>query len=108
MDFARLKKHLNDEYAPSYDRWRKRNGYFHRDILRFFRYAVPAHSRVLGIGFDDGWLIDSLSPQRGVYLGLSDALNRQGTVRYPHLQFINDETPDRLPLDETFYSIIFL
>ena len=108
MDFARLKKHLNDEYAPSYDRWRKRNGYFHRDILRFFRYAVPAHSRVLGIGFDDGWLIDSLSPQRGVYLGLSDALNRQGTVRYPHLQFINDETPDRLPLDETFDSIILL
>ena len=108
MDFAELKKYLNEVYAPAFERWRGRNTYFHDDILRFFRYAVPQNARVLGIGFNDGWLVDAVKPQRGVYVGMSEVLNRQGAARYPKLHFVDDQSPDRLPLNETFDAIIVL
>lgn len=108
MDFTGLKKYLNEVYARDYPHWRGRNAYFHQDLVRFFSYAVPKNSTVLGLGVDDGWLVNALEPSHGVYLGLSAALNEQGAQRYPGLRFIDDEATERLPIAETFESIIML
>lgn len=93
-------------YLPDRDKWRRRNAYFYADVLKFFRYAVPEGSRVLELGVDDGWLLHSLHPSRGVYLGASRALNEQGQKKYPKLTFVDDDWLVQPALNEKFDYIV--
>lgn len=106
MDIAELKVFLNGEFARNRQNWRLRNKYYYRDLLRFFRYAVPAGASVLELGFDDGWLLHALKPARGVYLGGSSVLNEQGRKHHPELQFVEDNFGPSVPLAEKFDYII--
>lgn len=106
MDFIELKKYVEEKLAPDRNKWVRKNQYFYNDILRFFRFSVPENSRVLELGFDDGWLLYALKPSRGVYLGISEILNEQGHIRHPELVFVADKSFGDMPLDEEFDYII--
>lgn len=101
-----LKQFISGRFAEDRARWRRANGYYYRDLLRFFRYAVPPGSKVLELGFDDGWLLHALKPARGVYLGGSGVLNAQGRKLYPELEFVEDNFGASIPLAEKFDYII--
>ncbi|MDP2933964.1 MAG: glycosyltransferase [bacterium] len=106
MTTEALKELINGKFAESRASWRAANKYYYRDMLRFFRYAVPEGVRVLELGFDDGWLLHALKPSRGVYLGGSRVLNAQGKQRYPELEFVEDYFTSSIPLAEKFDYII--
>lgn len=58
------------------------------------------------LGFDSGWLVSSLAPAHGVYLGASKVLNDQGRKEHPQIVFIEDDLKRDIPLQEEFDYII--
>ncbi len=51
-----------DRVAAEHDRWRRRNPYYYRELVRLFRRHVPPGARVLDVGSQAGELLSGLQP----------------------------------------------
>jgi hypothetical protein len=51
-----------DKLAKKRDKYIKRNKYYYKDLLKFFRYNIPGGSKILEIDCGTGYLLNSLSP----------------------------------------------
>jgi SAM-dependent methyltransferase len=94
-----------DAFAPSEERWRRRNRTYHRLIERIFRFQIPPQRRVLEIGSGAGHLLAALSPSVGVGVDVSAALVERARARYPELRF-EQMAGERLELGEQFDYIV--
>jgi SAM-dependent methyltransferase len=76
-----------DALAASRDRWKRRNWYYYRELESFFRFTVPAGTRVLEIGSGTGDLLHAVAPHRGLGIDFSPAMVSIARQKYPHLEF---------------------
>jgi SAM-dependent methyltransferase len=84
---AHLQKYF-DAFAVSRDSWRRRNLGYHLELLRYYRYHIPAHASVLEMGCGTGDLLSALEPACGVGVDISPAMIERAKVKYPSLSFI--------------------
>lgn len=108
MNTRELKNYLNNNYTVATEKWRRRNAYYYKDILRLIRYAVPRDSDVLQIGVNDGWLLHELNPKKAVFLALSPAIAHRGKELYPDIEFFEDGLEGELTLAGKFDYIILV
>jgi SAM-dependent methyltransferase len=101
---AQLKAYF-DASASTRDRWKRRNALYYRDKEKFFRFTMPASSRVLEIGSGTGDLLNAVAPRRGVGIDFSPAMVEQARRKYPDLEFLVMDA-HQINLHETFDTII--
>ena len=60
-----------DKFAEKRDKYIKRNKYYYKDLIKFFKYNIPEGSSVLEIGCGTGYILDRLKPSKGVGIDIS-------------------------------------
>ncbi len=94
-----------DESAATRNAWRKKNWYYHSDLLRFFEFAVPEGASVLEIGCSTGDLLRDLKPGDGMGIDISPEIVRAAKSRHPGLAFAVDDI-ENLALRKKFDYVI--
>ena len=75
---------------PAFDHWLKKNKYYHKNIVKFYKFVVPEQSRVLHVNCKNGYVLDALNPIVGV--GIDDDADALETAKQRHegFQFFSD------------------
>ncbi|MBN2308516.1 MAG: glycosyltransferase [Candidatus Hydrogenedentes bacterium] len=94
-----------DFIAADRDSWRARHAYYHAELERFHRLAIPEGASVLQIGCGTGDLLAALRPSRGVGVDFSPEMIRIAREKHPELTFVEGDA-ESLPVDEAFDFII--
>ena len=88
------------------NRWIQRNRYYYRCLLDFLKYNIPLKSSVLEIGCGTGYVLDKLSPSRGVGIDINPEFIDYAQKNYPQHTFYNLNAKQLDSLDETFDFIV--
>jgi SAM-dependent methyltransferase len=99
------RRHAFDDLAPRLLRYRRRNRYYHAQLLRYHRFWIPEGASVLEIGCGPGDLLAGLNPRRGVGIDFSPKMIELARERHPELEF-HVMNVDDLRLGETFDYVI--
>ncbi len=80
-----------ERYASQRKSWLERNAFFHREDLRYLKFAIPEGARVLELGCGNGHLLAALKPSFGVGVDFSEAMIAEARKTYDHLSiFVGD------------------
>jgi ubiquinone/menaquinone biosynthesis C-methylase UbiE len=82
-----------------------KNKYYYKDLVKFLKYNVPEKSRILEVGCGNGYLMDKLSPERGVGIDISEKMIGVAREKYPNLKFYQMDG-ENIILEEKFDYII--
>lgn len=91
--------------AGKRDKYIRRNSYYYRNLVRFFRFNIPEGSRVLELGCGTGYLLNAVKPAYGKGIELSPSMIKIASEKYPHLNFEVMDA-ENLSLSETFDYVI--
>lgn len=81
-------RELSDRVAPSFEKWRRRNDYFHREDERYTSFLSTGNSEsILDLGCGNGDLLAALAPKRGVGIDFSEKTIDAARARHPKLDF---------------------
>ena len=94
-----------DSIAESRPKWRKRNRYYNALLEKYFKFIVPAGSKVLEVGCGTGDLLNAVQPAKGVGIDYSDKTVKIASVNFKDLTFYIQDAED-IKLNETFEYII--
>ncbi|HLO61166.1 MAG TPA: glycosyltransferase [Bacteroidales bacterium] len=92
--------------AGSRKKYYKRNRYYHRNVLKYYRMCIPANSAVLELGCATGDLIGNLHTSQGVGIDISDAMINIAREKYPDVEFVC-ENAENYTTNRVFDYIIF-
>jgi len=95
-----------DAIADQFEFLRKKNCYYHHEIERFYKDAVPKRKNVLEIGCACGNLLDELEPGHGVGLDISPRMIEIAKKKYSHLDFVKSTIEEYKPSVKFDYVII--
>jgi SAM-dependent methyltransferase len=96
-----------ENLAPEYDKWLKRNKFYHSCINSLYASIIAPYSSVLEIGCATGELLNYLNPSFGVGLDLSNNMIEIARRKYPHLKFICKDVND-LERDEFDFKFDYI
>ncbi len=94
-----------DSIAESRPKWRKRNRYYNALLEKYFKFIVPAGSKVLEVGCGTGELLNAVQPAKGVGIDYSEKMVKIASVNFKDLTFYIQDAED-IKLNETFEYII--
>lgn len=94
-----------NEIAPRREKYIRKNSYYYRDLISFYRFNIPEGSSVLEIGCGTGFLLNALKPKRGVGIDISSKMISEAKARYKDLTFHLMDA-ESLQLKEKFDYII--
>jgi SAM-dependent methyltransferase len=83
-----------EQLAPDWDKWIKRNSYFHEQDVRYLRFLIPEQTRVLELGSATGRLLEKLNPSVGVGVDFSARMVDLAKAQYPQYSFIHGDIED--------------
>jgi len=92
--------------APKRQFWKRRNSYYHKSIVKYLKFIVPANQRVLELGCGTGELLNNLEPSYGLGVDFSDEMLRIAAQNYPQLVFKNEEAEKFESKDKFDYVIM--
>lgn len=87
------------------EKWIQRNSYYYRCLVNHLKFTIPEGSSILEIGCGTGFLLDQLSPKRGVGIDTSSSMidyARQHRGQFTY--FIMDA--EQITLEETFDFVV--
>jgi ubiquinone/menaquinone biosynthesis C-methylase UbiE len=78
MEKEKIKSYF-DSVAKKRDYWRKRNWYYHKELLRFFKFIIPENSSasVIEIGCGTGDLIASLNCKNSAGIDINEKVEKR-------------------------------
>jgi hypothetical protein len=86
-----VSKALIEEYfervSPDWERWQKRNSFYHATISNLIGGMIPPSSRVLELGSGLGDLLASLNPSSAIGLNVAQGLTDRALQKHPDLEF---------------------
>ena len=86
-----------DRLAPAWDRWKRRNAYYHDELTRLCQAIVPKGQHVLELGCATGDLLAALEPAHGVGVDLSPKMTAIASGKHPGLRFVTADLDQALP-----------
>jgi len=96
----RKQRILNSSNSFANDRieWKKKSRYFHKEDKKYLSFIIPKKSNVLEIGCGVGDLLDSLEPERGVGIDISESMIANAKKNFPQFEFLvgDAEAPESL------------
>ena len=94
-----------DRIAAKRDSYIKRNRYYYRNLINYFRFAIPVNARIAEIGCGTGYLLNALRPSEGLGIDISPEMIAIAREKYPHLRFEVMDA-EQISLDEKFDFVI--
>lgn len=94
-----------DSIAESRQKWRKRNRYYNTLLEKYFKFIIPAGSKVLEVGCGTGELLNAVQPVKGVGIDYSEKTVKIASDNFKDLTFFVQDAED-IKLNETFDYII--
>lgn len=85
-----IRKHF-DAIAKDYDYYKKKNGYYHTQIKKFYKQIIPEGSSVLEVGCATGDLLDYLKPSYGLGIDISRNMIEEAKRKHPGLDLVHGE-----------------
>ena len=76
-----------DAQAEKRQYWKDRNKYYYDEQEKYFRFLVPKGLSILELGCENGHLLNSLQPKRGVGIEFSFRMLDIAKKNYPDLEF---------------------
>jgi len=100
-----LINYFNLNAEASY-KWHKRNVYYYKELVSFFRFNSEEGASVLEIGSGTGALLNAMKPGRGIGLDLSPRVIELAKKNYPQLHFFEGDVDKEIKLEEKFDYIV--
>lgn len=91
--------------SEEFSKWGRKGKYYHKKMRDLYRFLIPVQKRILDLGCGNGDLLNSLSPQYGCGVDISDKMIQLAEKKHPHLNFKVDDCHD-LKTDDSFDFII--
>jgi len=88
-----IQKHV-DKYAADRESWIHKNSYFYKDDYSYMNFLVGDGLRILDLGCGNGQLLNSLNPNYGLGVDLSEQSVKLAQENYPHLDFLQGDLED--------------
>jgi SAM-dependent methyltransferase len=88
-----IKEHA-DKYAPNRKLWIDKNSYFYEDDYSYMNFLVNDGLNILDLGCGNGQLLDSLKPNYGLGVDLSEHSIKLAKENYPDLDFLQGDVED--------------
>ena len=104
MDKSVIREHF-DSIAGRFDKYKRRNRYYHAAIHRFCKILIPPGERVLEIGCATGDLLNHVEPSDGIGIDLSPRMIEVARGKYPCLKLDVREAEDP-PLEKDVDYVI--
>lgn len=101
----RLVQYFNS-IAEHWDRWKRRNCYYHKNIERLLQFLVAPQSTVLEVGCATGDLLNAVHPIAGVGVDVSSVMVQLAQKKYPHLTFY-EMNAEELSLNQHFDYVVY-
>ncbi|TYQ31197.1 glycosyltransferase [Pseudanabaena sp. UWO310] len=79
---------MDISYRNSLQKWRNLNLYYYRDIENFYKSVVREEHKVLEVGSNLGYLLNSLQPSYGLGIEQNAQAVEQARSNFPRLDFI--------------------
>ena len=98
-------RNFYNKIATRRNKWLKRNRYYHKSLLRYYKTIIPENATVLELGCGTGNLIGNLSPSYGIGVDISDEMVKIAKEKYPSVEFICQDI-EKLSLDKKFDYIV--
>ncbi len=103
---ARVQERFQAANASRREEWISANAYYYRQVTNLLRFIIEPQTRVLVLRSETGFLLDALSPERGVGTELSDEMVLLAKRRYPAYEFHKLQS-ERFKLNEKFDYVVF-
>jgi ubiquinone/menaquinone biosynthesis C-methylase UbiE len=105
--------HLNKENSKEYfnniasarPKWKKRNGYYHHLLGKYYGFFIPKNSKVAELGCGTGELLFHVQPGYGLGIDFSESILEIARKNFPELNFLLDDA-ENLTLNEKFDYVI--
>src|SRR5574341_1058754 len=94
-----------EQIARERKRWKRKNRYYHDDLLKLISFVVPPDSSVIEVGCGIGDLLARLKPARGLGIDSNPVIVEAAKKDYPGLEFAVDDI-ESLKTDERFDYVI--
>ena len=94
-----------DKRAGKRDRFYRWNRYYHKEMIRFFRFSIHQGRSVLEIGCSTGNTLAALHPSKGVGIDISKKMVETARDQHNDLQFFQMDA-ERIQLDQTFDHVV--
>jgi len=75
--------------APRRESWITKNRYFYQKIKNLFAFIVEPNKTVLNIGCQTGFLLEAVSPARGLGVDISEEMLQEARKLHPEFEFTN-------------------
>jgi SAM-dependent methyltransferase len=94
-----------DSVAKDRAMWRKKGAYYHRELEKYLRFLIPAHSSVIEIGCGTGETLAALEPVNGLGIDISSQMIAIARKNYPLLRFAEGDL-ESLEMEEKYDYIL--
>lgn len=98
-------KKFYDKTADQRESFWESNWYYHKDLIKYYRFLIPEKKHVLEIGCGTGHLLSSLKPSRGVGIDISKETIKIAGKNHPRISFIAMDA-EKIRLKEKFDFIV--
>lgn len=88
-----VRKHF-DEIVNDYDKWKRKNSYYHETIKSFVRRQIRPGSSVLEVGCGTGDILAAVQPGQGMGIDISPEMVRLAQTKYPQYRFVCSAAED--------------
>jgi len=79
---------MNASSRNNLQKWRDLNIYYYRDIERFYKTFIQKDTKILEVGSNLGYLLNSLQPSYGLGIEQNPDAVEQAQIHFPKLDFI--------------------
>ncbi|GBO54424.1 glycosyl transferase, family 2 [Pseudanabaena sp. lw0831] len=79
---------MNGSSRNNLQKWRDLNIYYYQDIEKFYKTFIQKETKVLEVGSNLGYLLNSLQPSYGSRIEQNLHAVKQAQTLYPQLDFI--------------------
>jgi ubiquinone/menaquinone biosynthesis C-methylase UbiE len=99
-----------DLISKFYDKWKKRNFYYHDELQKILQFLIPEHASVIEVGCGTGDVLGGLSRDKMAGVDISHGMVKTAARKYPQIHFevmsADNLDPGRLnaPYDYLFMS----
>lgn len=94
-----------NELSASRLKWKKKNGFYHRMLEKYFGFFIPQNSKVIEIGCGTGELLNHVKPSYGMGIDFSEKMIDIARQKFPEHKFIVDDA-ENITINEKFDYVI--
>ncbi len=106
IKYQQVRRNHWDEVSRRSDTWKGLGGAYHERLIQVYRFLVAPGQRVLEVGCENGDLLSSLRPSRGVGVDFSLEMLRRAEKAHPEMEFVEADAHDLHELKGPFDVII--